>query len=85
MGQEYYYTESVISGGGSKANFIANGIVYLAQTDGDITWENREEVFQQLLNTIPDDLKPIAEAEYDKFCEALRNTENEEVHEAIEA
>lgn len=81
---EYVYTEAIISGGGARANFIANGIVYLVQRDKEITWENREEAFQELLETIPDDLKPIAEAEYDKYCEALRQSENEEVHEASE-
>lgn len=82
---EYIYTEAAIFGGGARANFIANGIVYLAQVDGDITWENREEVFQQLLETIPDDLKTIAEAEYNKYCEELKNTEGEEIYETTEA
>lgn len=81
---EYAYIELPILGGGTKANFIANGIVYLVQKEGEINWENREEVFQELLKTIPDDLKPIAEAEYDRYCEELRQSENEEVHEAIE-
>lgn len=81
-------TEMVKSGEGTYMLFTAEKtaadgdnvtykVSYTAKADGNITWDNRANVFENLLAQVPEELKIFAEAEYDRYCEGLRNAEAE--------
>lgn len=72
-----FVTEITASGDGHYMMASVNGVEYKVKHTNPCTWENRDSVFQELLEQIPINDRPAVEAEYDKYCEGLRNAEAE--------
>lgn len=70
-------TEVTSSGDGHYIVAIINDIYYKVRHDNPCTWENRDTAFKELLEQIPLNDRPAVEAEYDRYCEGLRNAEAE--------
>ena len=70
-------TEMIISGDGHYMVAIVEGLEYRVRHENPCTWETRDEAFKSLLEQIPPELVPAVEAEYDRYCEGLRNAEAE--------
>ena len=77
MTNNIYVTEITASGDGHYMMASIDGVEYKVKHDNPCTWENRDNAFQELLELIPESDRPAVEAEYDKYCEGLRNAEAE--------
>ena len=72
-----FVTEITASGDGHYMMASIDGVQYKIRHDDPCTWENRDKAFQELLELIPDEYKVDVQAEYDRYCEGLRNAEAE--------
>lgn len=75
--RDIFVTEITSSGDGHYMVASINGVEYKVRHDNPCTWENRDEAFKQLLELIPTNDVPAVEAEYDRYCEGIRNAEAE--------
>lgn len=80
MNDNIIVTEITASGDGHYMMAKVNGVEYKLRHEDPCTWENRNNAFQELLEMIPLNDRPAVEAEYDRYCEGLKNAEAEAEH-----
>lgn len=73
--RDIFVTEITSSGDGHYMMASIDGVEYKVRHDNPCTWENRDNTFKELLEQIPLNDRPAVEAEYDRYCEGLRNAE----------
>lgn len=77
MNNDIIVTEITASGDGHYMYARVGDQEYKIRHDDPCTWENRDEAFRELLELIPESDRPAVEAEYDRYCEGIRNAEAE--------
>ena len=70
-------TEITASGDGHYMYAKVYDREYKVRHDDPCTWENRNEAFEELLNTIPEEDRPAVQAEYERYCNGLKKAEEE--------